>query len=163
MSQEQEDLTHIVKKMDKLAVEHYDGNAADNSYSIFQRLTDMEKIQFLRYGYKFLRAILGVIDIDIDSNHVSKPRKKTEHNHSDGGCCGECDGLEDEDVDKRLEIADKRELMRIKHRAIVTMGQIILIVLAVFIVIMMVMSFVSPQALNVLGQMGKIVSVIIGG
>lgn len=162
MSQEQEDLSHIVKKMDKLAVEHYGGNTADNSYSIFQRLTDMEKIQFLRYGYKFLKAILGVIDIDIDNNYVSKPRKKTDLNHSVGGCCGECDGLEDEDADKRLEIADKRELMRIKYRAIVTMGQIMLIMLAVFVVIMMVMSFVSPQALNVLGQMGKIVSVIIG-
>ena len=157
MAVEQHNVIGIVDRMTEIANEHYNGNVVDNIYSIYMRLNDMERLQFMKFAYKASTAILTIVDIregycsqchtgNIGTNIITK-RKKTLEEISDSD----------------LEIADKRELVRMKHNALVATGKVVMIALGVLVVGVVTLSFVSPSALRLLGNIGSILEVVVGG
>ena len=157
MAVEQHNVIGIVDRMTEIANEHYNGNVVDNIYSIYMRLNDMERLQFMKFAYKASIAILSIVDIkvgycsqchtsNVGTNIITK-RKKTLEEISDSD----------------LEIADKRELVRMKHNALIATGRVVMLALGGLVVGVVTLSFVSPSALRLLGNIGSILEVVVGG
>lgn len=157
MAVEHSNVLVIVDRMNEIAIEHYNGNVVDNIYSIYMRLNDMERLQFMKFAYKASSAILSIVDIkdgycsqchtgNTGTNIITK-RKKTLEEISDSD----------------LEIVDKRELVRMKHNALIATGRVVMLALGVLVVGVVTLSFVSPSALRLLGNIGSILEVVVGG
>lgn len=145
MAHEHDNLSAILEKMDKIANERYEGATEDNAYSIFMQLTDMERIKFTRYSYRFIKAINSAIEINCNCPESGKPIKTPY------------------DDDAKLEVTDKKELVRLKHKAIVGVGQVFVGALSILIIGILLLSFISPEALKMMGSIGNVLGTIAGG
>lgn len=158
MAVEQHNVIGIVDRMTEIANEHYNGNVVDNIYSIYMRLNDMERLQFMKFAYKASTAILTIVDVregfcvtcnarDSDQQQQAPKRKKSLEEISDSD----------------LEIVDKRELVRMKHNALIATGKVVLLGFGVLVTGVILLSFISPGALRLLGNIGSILEVVVGG
>lgn len=144
-------IVELIEKMENIAYSKYKGNAIDNIYSIYSMLTDIEKITFLKYSYKISASFLMVMemaDLSVDlARPVSIPTDSKRY-------------VEDKKMD--IEAKDKAELVNMKHRAIITAGQIVLLMLGMAFILVIMLTFISPNALKILKSLGPIIEAIIG-
>lgn len=156
MSSEQDSIIGIFKRMSEIAEKSYSGNVTDNIYSIYMQLTDIERLQFLKFAYRASSAIISIVDIRdgitcLPPPEKSKPAKPVSRS-----------SVQDDTDYSDLEIADKRELVRMKHTAILTLGKFMISILALLIGMVFLLSFISPTAIKILSGIGPIISVIVG-
>lgn len=145
MTHENEGLDQIVTKMGCVADTHYEGRGADNAYSVFMHLTDIEKIRYMRFSYRLVTAVFSVVD-------ATTCNRRTRDNFED---------IDIDPDDRDLEVTDRRELVRLKHKAILTVGKIILGMLCILFVGVILLSFVSADMLTILGGAGKVLNAVV--
>ena len=151
-------LNALIDKIELIAYEKYNSDAYNNINSIFNMLTDMEKVLFLKYSYKIITSLILVMDMtdmqeafmyasDNNKDRIGKLIKKKEERedaavnvkalntgpivNEDLSGFGPTMFIETpEQMDKRMSIGRKHRLMDISAVAMVVL-LILIIVIAI--------------------------------